>query len=352
VLTPEQQIKQIEREIEKIEQRRREVMNESQGYMKNAQAMVQFASKELERLAREPASPTRDIQVQKNELRRQAALCTLEMMMLLAQTERAGGGFSAISGKVELISLKTQYLTTEYYVAHYQRTAGIIEQALAQKVTEPAEASGQGSASLGSAQLAETRPSLPSIPGLPGRSVPGKPLPGVPRPAAPAAPVVGVGRPPAVGARPVPGAPVGKSPSFTRPGMSPAKVSAPEPDTGLLQQVAESARDKGMRTKLTVLLNHFRELEEMLKSLRGFETGTLSMDMAAAAPFIRQVAGKVYYLNRAVSDLGPLSGPLSFDQAPADPAVKAYIAQAISEPDQASPADGVLGSRFKSLFRN
>ncbi len=359
-LTHNQQLKNAELELEKLEQRRKETIKRMLSSVRSVQALIDFADKELKKLQSQPPSEQRDLAIYKNELRKQGALANLDTLQRLSSIDLTRGIPAAVVTQVDNNCLKTQYITTEYYLANYRRIGKLIEQALANDAA-PAEASEPTGGELprkGTGSL-PVRPT----PGLPGA---GRPTPGV-RPPLPRPGAAGPGLPQRPAMPPRPGVP---SPSRTgplpvaRPGSGPLQPRTAtgalrgtgnlEADAELLKLLREAAGNPGEKPKLMMLLDKYRDLESTLEPLRSSAPGQLSIELKDALPMIRQVGGKVYYLNRAAAALGPLGDKLQLEQGEPDPGVAQLLNEIGGEeraPATAEPPASSLGDRLKSLFK-
>jgi hypothetical protein len=115
-----------------------------------------------------------------------------------------------------------------------------------------------------------------------------------------------------------------------------------------------------VRQKLRVLYDRIEEVEAAMVPLRGPSTGELSMPQEQASGALRQLAGKVYFIHRAIASLdghGDLAAKLAFEITDVDPKVQQILLSLAPEaatgtPTAASePEAGPLGARLRSIFK-
>ncbi|MDB5096667.1 MAG: hypothetical protein JWM80_1088 [Cyanobacteria bacterium RYN_339] len=370
-----------EHELAKLEKANKQVVSRILSSMRHAKAMLELAEEQLLAATKERDPAKRENQIYLNGLRKEAALCNLEMLQLFADSDMLNSIRPDVFVTIDLMCLRTQYIATEYNIRIYQRYQRIINEALTDKPAgdqPPAKPTGN-TGNLGA--------------GLPGRTGTGPlpPRPGIPAPGArPGAPGLAAPRPMPPQRAPLPRTgplnanAAGASDAGPRPGLTPP---GGRPTPGLAQQrhttgrlagagaaAAPSAEqqnatlvaelragieeDPTNRQKLQVLLGRVQELEELLTPIRGDTPGSLGLDLATAAGPLKQMAGKVYYINRALAALGELGKKLPFDNGPPDPQVTSLLRKLaetsdVPEPEPVSNSaqqQESLVKRLRSLF--
>jgi hypothetical protein len=116
-----------------------------------------------------------------------------------------------------------------------------------------------------------------------------------------------------------------------------------------------AAEDPETRNKLKDLLIRVRDLEASLSPLRGDAVGELCIDIEDAAASIRQIAGKVYYINRVLTNLGPLGEKMVWCSDAPDPAVERIMAAAEGSAEAAggnAQQQVQIAGRLRSLFKS
>lgn len=361
--------KQADIEMGKLDARRKETVKRMLGAMRSLQAIVEYAEGEIKKAQAQPASEKRDLVIHKNELRKQGALASIDTLQRISNLDLTKSVPAAVANLVEMNSLKAQYVTTEYYLISYRRIASMLEAALSGGAAPAAPVASTPAARTGN---------LPPRPGIP-------PAPGGLRPAAPVAPrspmpprPVGGGLPPRPG---MPAAPTSRTGPLNAPrpvsgplsgGTGPLRAGAQaaaateQQDAALLQALRDLAEKPTEKPKIMMLLDRYRDLESTLQPLRGDGPGQLSISLQDAAPMIRQISGKVYYLNRAAAAVETLGDKLLFEQGEPDPRVTEMLAQVAAESEaaasgapggaaaaaaQAAAGQVSLSNRLKSLFK-
>jgi hypothetical protein len=120
----------------------------------------------------------------------------------------------------------------------------------------------------------------------------------------------------------------------------------------------EAAADPATRDKLKDLLIRVRDLEISLQALRGDVVGELSILLDDAVKPLREIAGKVYYINRVLTTLGPLGEKMAWCADGPDPALQKLMSAAEeAQTPLAGPAAGLpeqpaqMSGRLRSLFK-
>lgn len=345
-----EQIKQLEAEAKAMQARQAQLVKTMRAGVKKANAVVEYAEKELKKAQSEPDPARRERLVRLNQLRIAGGKSSLEALDLLANAETMAP--QHLLERVELTGLKAQYLLTEYNHTNYTVVMGLLEEALGIKKSAPsAEAVSQATAP-------GPRSATAPLGALPSRAVQGSgPLPPAPpRPAAPIAPRPPMPRPPMPPRPGVPG--TGRLPSpIGRPGTGPLNEGPPAIDPELGTILKDAAADPATRDKLKDLLIRVRDLEISLQPLRGDVVGELSILLEDAVKPLREIAGKVYYINRVLTTLGPLGEKMPWCADGPDPALQKLMTAAEDAPmAPAVPAAGAAGQpaqmsgRLRSLF--
>jgi hypothetical protein len=357
-------LKQAEAELEKVKQQLAVASKQLQAALKQAQAVQEYAEAEHARISAEPPSERKAARLAFAELRLLSAAASLEVSQLAASLDLLKPIPPATKKRIDDLSLYIQFIGFEMNLSRYQP----VRQALG--------------ISLGLLEPPETPP--PARPGVPGRTGPA-PKPGVPRPPLPG----GTGPLPRPGlqhgARPLPprpsplprpsGAPAGGLPQ--RAATGPLRPPAPglparagtrplDKPTGvdpvlLAEELKAHAAVDEVRQKLRVLYDRIEEVEAAMAPIRGPSTGELSMPCEHASGALRQLAGKVYFIHRAVAALdehGDLASKLAFEITDVDPKVQQILMS--MSPDAAAPAAsapgesdaGPLGARLRSIFKS
>lgn len=373
-----EQIKMLEVEHEKLKKRQEQMLKQMTASIRSNQALVDYSDTEIAKSQSEPDPDRRARLVRLNELRKRSALSNIELIELIGNLKLAKKISPQVTAQIELLALRGQYISTEYHLTNYEPIMNLLVPALENPTPAAPADEKPGTAPLQRGGPAATpRPGVPGArPGVPGAARPG--APGVPAPARPAMPAR-----PGVPNRPVPGA--GTGPLAQRaaaaaqqraPGTGTGPLAAraagnsgplaKRAQTGNLNKEAEikaaiyaAVQDPAQKLKLQDLVNRVRDLEFSMQPLRGFETGDLAMPIEQAAGPIRQNLGKVYYINRVISQLGPLGQLLSFNGEPPDPAVEKMLSTIEEAPDEADEAEETtaaaegpsLSSMLKSLFK-
>jgi hypothetical protein len=346
---------------------------------RQAQGMVEYADKQLKAALSESNPTTRERLTRLNELRRQAALTNLEMLELLANSDWLKPIPQEVMDSIDVLSLRTGYLATEYNLMVFQRFSRAVGAGLSKD--EAPDATGKpGTGAL--AQGPQT-PGIPrggsAAPGRPGIPAAGQMAAGGPR-ALPGRPTPGA----APGARPVPAAPGAARPSLSRTGPLPGSGAAPlrpgmgsgplnrtntgplgaaksagNSDEALVAEIRAASADPATKQKLMILASRVEELEQYMMPLRGDQTGSLAMDLFQATPYMKQIASKVYYINRSLSELGGLGDKMPFDNGTPDPKFTEMLTAMLATEDEpqaaartdSAPQDLSISQRLKSLFK-
>ena len=373
-------LKTAELELEKVEQRRAATFKRISASTKRAQAVLEYAEKELKRALSETSPERREQLTQLNELRRQGALTNLEMLQMLGAMDVSKPIAPAIVKRVDDLCLRTQWITMEFNLRNYKSTMSALEVALGLVAAPAAEATKAPTGPLRTGTGNLGRPAVPGVPRPPVGVPPRPPAPGgktAPLPARPAVPGVPAGamparpslppRPTAPGMRPPVGGtgPLAGRPGLGRPvGSGPLKNAAhgaAEAQAKLIADLQAASEDEDTRLKLRTLHDRVQELETSLAPLRGDLPGELGIDLVAAAVHIRQIAGKVYFVNRTLAGLPPeLANRIPFESRDFDPGVMEVLDTIAPDDENASgprPADGQetgvsIAGRLKSLFKS
>jgi hypothetical protein len=87
-----------------------------------------------------------------------------------------------------------------------------------------------------------------------------------------------------------------------------------------------------------------------MAALRGTEPGTLAVPPETIELGLNKIAGKVYYLNRHIQQLGPEAAFLAFETEEADDQLGRYMARQLAAPSQEAAPGNSLTSKLKSFF--
>jgi hypothetical protein len=355
-------LKQAEAELEKVKLQLAAASKQLHAALKQAQAVQEYAEAEHARVTAEPTSDRKAARVAFAELRLLSASASLEVAQLAASLDLLKPVPPATKKRIDDLSLYIQFIGFEMNLSRYQP----VRQALG--------------ISLGVLEAPEA--ASPSRPGLPGRAGPA-PRPGPPRPPA----AGGTGPLPRPGvqpaARPLPPRPA----PLPRPAGAPAAGLQQRTGTGslrppvglptrhgtrplgkpsgidpaaLAEELKAHAAADEVRQKLRVLYDRIEEVEAAMAPLRGPSTGELSMPCEQASGALRQLAGKVYFIHRAIAALdehGDLASKLAFEITDVDPKVQQILLSMSPEaatapaPAAGEPDPGPLGARLRSIFK-
>jgi hypothetical protein len=353
-------LKQAEAELEKVKQQLAVASKQLQAALKQAQAVQEYAEAEHARVSAEPASERKAARLAFAELRLLSASASLEVAQLAASLDLLKPIPPATKKRIDDLSLYIQFIGFEMNLSRYRPVRQALGISLG--VLEAPEAP------------APARPGLPGAPrpGLPRPPAPGGtgplPRPGVqpaPRPLPPrpaplprpaGAPAAGLPQRSATGSLrpPAPGQPA-------RPGTRPLGKPPGIDPVALAEELKAHAAVDEVRQKLRVLYDRIEEVEAAMAPLRGPSTGELSVPCEQASGALRQLAGKVYFIHRAIAALdehGDLAAKLAFEITDVDPKVQQILMS--MSPDAvttAAPAAGEadvgpLGARLRSIFKS
>lgn len=361
--TAKQSLEAAQQELQRLERTKQALLRRFQTARAKLQALVDHADVELKRLANEPSNEANQRLVAMNLVRRQAATANLETVILL-QTQNMAAPFNpALMAQLELLHHRSQFCTMEFQMLNYQPILNQLTAALAAKDEAGAEAA---------TAVPAGPPKAPGAPPRPG-TAPLKPAAppqlGAPRSAPLARPNSAL-RPP--GGLPKVQAPLPKAPAGTgalsRPGTAPLAGGTgglSRPGTGalgrpaaanFLEELRKCVQDPERKAKLQDLVVKLQDVEFSLMPLRGLEPGEMAVSPQESAVALRQIAGKMYYINRALAALGPLGAMIPFEGVKPDPALnelwKAVGTEAPEGPEEEAKAGNApsLAGRLRSLF--
>ncbi|MEB3329506.1 MAG: hypothetical protein VKQ33_09770 [Candidatus Sericytochromatia bacterium] len=364
-------LKQAEAELEKVKHQLAVASRQLQAALRQAQAVQEYAEAEHSRVAAEPASERQAARLVFAELRLLSAAASLEVAQLAASLDLLKPIPPATKKRIDDLSLYIQFIGFEMNLARYQPVRHALGISLG--LREPPEAPPPVPAPAPARPGLAGRPGPAARPGLPRPPGPGGTGP-LPRPGgSPAAPRPALPPRPASLARPAGGPSLGPP---QRPGTGPLRAASPglpsRPGTRPLDKpagldplvLAEELRPhvavEEVRQKLRVLYDRLEEVEAAVAPLRGPSTGELSMPCEQASGALRQLAGKVYFIHRAVAALeghGDLATKLAFEITEVDPKVQQILLSLSPEavttpaPPAAEPEAGPLGARLRSIFK-
>lgn len=360
--TVKQSLEYAKQELQRLERAKQALMRRMQAARAKLQALIDHADKELRRLANEVPTEANQRLVAMTMYRRQGALANLEMVTLL-QNQNLGQPFPpTLMTQMEHLHLRSQYCTMEFQMLNYQPILNQLVAALAPKegaaeeaVAAPPPVKGPPQPGVPRPGTAPLRPGTPPpVAGPPKPPGVGLARPGMARPAGPAA----LGRPlgapaaakPPTGALARPGtAPLGTGP-LARPGTGPLAKAG----VSLVEELKKCAADPDRKPKLQDLVAKLQDVDFSLQPLRGAEPGELLLSPQETGVVVRQLAGKLYYINRAVAALGPLGELIPFEGVRQDPALaelwSAVGAEAPPEESAEAKPNASLAGRLRSLF--
>lgn len=346
----EAQIEQLARTMSKIERRSETKLAEIEGQIKTLEA--------------EPATERTQRLLYLQRLRRCGVLCNQEMGRLFSQKldmknpqiwQRA---FQANQARLEELYVKARFVSTEYGVINYQPVIEQIEAAIHGGQTGSLDRPGSGPLGRpGSGPLGQSRGTGPlgrgAAPARPGTGPTARPGSGP------------LGRP---GTGPL-GRPAGSGPLGAKPGTgplsqkaapmaraggtAPLEASVPQGTGAVLQQkLAAAAANPEQRRLLEQLINQYREIDGMVAPLRSDGVGEFDLATDQVDGVLKAVAGKIYYLERTLQQLGQLGTMLAFEtKTSGDENFQLFMAEMAAEktPEPAAEKGG-LASKLKSMF--
>lgn len=361
-------------EYNQVSQAATAVKKKMEGTGHQAKALLTYVEGEIKKLQAEPPSSTRDRKIYLNEIRRQGALCNMELLDTIVNINPNAGISVEILAHIDALTAKSQYLTIDFQVTAYRRIIEAIERALASDgdtgpLNAPAApAAGRGTGSLnrpagpnrlqqGAAGRTQAGPRVPQAPqaGGTGRLQPPA------RPGANANASTGPLKPgaaaPQAGSGRLPTGPL--KPGQARPGSGPlgrgtGQLPANDP---AMMAIKKAAADPTSRQLLQELVSRHQDLDSTVAQIRGDAPGTLGVSLLEVGNLVKQAAAKVYYLERVLQQLGPLGEQIPFQNWNTDPNVLQML-QTL-QPEPAAPAKpgaqqqdaGAISGFLKSLFK-
>lgn len=357
-------LQEVEAEAKAIQAQKAQLIAAMKATNRKAQMIAEHAENELKSAQRQPDSERKARAVKLAQLRLAMAKVNLQIMALIETIDPEKPLTPAFQTKIELQKLHSQHILTEYNLENYGPVMAVLEEALGIKKTPAAPAAGDPVAAAAAAMAATPGVSGPLRPGT--GQLPRPPVPGVPRPGTgqlPPRPPVGIISPPprpnlaAAGGVPRPPMPRPMAAGTGRLGVQPPKAGEAQPESALtpaiIEEVKTTGADPAQRDKLKDLLIRVRDLESSLAPMRGDEVGSLSIGVEDASALMRQIAGKVYYINRSLSNLGALGEKIAWVKWSTDPALDRLLESSESTQDAASRAQNqnpMMAGRLRSLF--
>ncbi|MEB3197459.1 MAG: hypothetical protein VKP62_09680 [Candidatus Sericytochromatia bacterium] len=346
-------LKQVEAELERTKQQLLTTAKAIRTTLAQCKAVYDHIKLERERLLNEPASETRDAKLLSVELRFRGAETNLQMAEAINALDLQKPIPATIKQQIGELALYTQFICIEANLARYKPVRRALGVALG-LIQAPASApEGRGPARTGALQ-AGAKPPGPQ--GKTGSLSAPRPTPALPaRPGLPPRPGVAP-RSPGPGAPPPPG--LSRRPSGPQPGHTDL---GEDRLAGNLN--AYVTTDEG-RQKLRVLYDRVADVELAVDALRGDSPGELARGMEESTGGLRQLAGKVYLVRRALAALDdnqPLADTLAFENSEIDPQIRQILVSlSPDDPDlgapgaakSASPGSNTLGERLRSIFKN
>ncbi|MEB3223734.1 MAG: hypothetical protein VKS61_16790 [Candidatus Sericytochromatia bacterium] len=360
-------LKQAEFEMEKVKQQLAVASKQLQAAVKQAQAVHDYAEAELGRISAEPGTERKAARLLFAELRLLSAAASVEVAQLAASLDLLKPIPPATRKRIDDLSLYIQFVGFEMNLSRYQPVRQALTVALGLAEAPPAEVAPASRPGLPGRGSAPARPGLPRPPA--GAQTGPLARPALPGPGArpalpprPAAPVPRAGAQPSAGLpqRPGTGGLRAGPPGLPqRPGTRPLGKPAGVDPGALAEELRGHAAVEDVRQKLRVLYDRLEEVEAAMVPLRGPAPGELSVPYEQASGPLRQLAGKVYFIHRAIAALdehGDLATKLAFEITDVDPKVQQILLTMSPEavagaPAEPEPGASPIGSRLRSIFK-
>lgn len=339
-------------EIKKGRTKLQLIMKNIEGQLQDHDAMAAQAEHEIKKLEAQPQTKGRDHLIHVYRLRYHAAVRGRELLVAMMNVNvdepNSEKNFTSRNSRLNTLKVQLSYLSTDFTIVNYRPIARAIRETL----------QGNGVPGTGPLQQAQG-PLQQHNPTGPLQSRPGTGSLSQPRPG------TGSLTPPGGGTGPLsqPRSGTGPLPQ-QRPGTG--SLTPPGGGTGSLQQrtvpqapasnplqrlyagLAEAVAQPDQRRILEQIAAAFDDVEATIAPMRGAQIGEMAMSEVEAGPLLTKVAGKVYYLNRAVQQLPPkVQALVAFESEQADPTVEEFKGKAAAGEDGKNP----IASRLKSMFK-
>jgi hypothetical protein len=338
---------------------------------KSMEDVMAHCDQEIAKLQKDAGNPRSQHLQQVYRVRKQLANTSLEIVKIILAFDptnpESAKVFMAQQPRLGTLKIEARYLATEFSVLNYKPIAEQIAAAVATGRT------GTGGLRTPTGGLRTPTGQLNQQAARPGAPAQG------PAQAGQGAPRPGTGRLNPQAVPPQPGQPPQQRGASgpLRPGTGPlsAQQGAARPGTGSLQQpqqatptgqlrpttgqlqgnqgtstlsvIARLASDGQHRKNLELMVQQFQEIEASLAEIRGDEYGQLSVAHAAADAHLNKLAGKLYYMDRTVQQMGPAAACLAFETEATDENLEQFLSRQVVQPE----ATGSLSEKLKKLFK-
>lgn len=321
------------------------------------EAMQTQAIAEIKKLEATPATPRRDHNIYLYTIRREVSARQIEFIRLMANFNPTSmdsiKAFQANQARLDILKVESLFLGQEYTVVNYRPVVKAIEEFLGNP-----------------ASSAPARPATGNLGGgQPGRLAQARGGTGPLSAAQPPRP--GVARPPAAGQGPLAarsqaqGTPQRSATGPLSGGTGPlnagtGRLSAAR-GTGeggphrVLVLLRESNVGAEQQRHLQMVVQQFKEIDEQMNVLRGPTPASLAVNHEQASDLLNKVNGKIYYLKRTLSNLGPLGDQLAFEPEETDTAWDEFVTRQTVNAEngehdvEEKVAQGLTG-KLKSFF--
>jgi hypothetical protein len=323
------------------------------------EAMQNQAAAEIKKLEATPKSPRRDHNIYLYTIRREVSARQIEFIRLMSNFNPTSmesiKAFQANQARLDILKVESLFLGQEYTVVNYRPVANAIEEFLGNPASgapaRPATGSLGGGQQPGRLQQARggTGPLSAAQP----------PRPGVARPPAGQGPLAArsqaQGTPQRTGTGPLSG---GTGPLNGGTGRLSAARGAAPAEGGphrVLVLLREGNVGAEQQRHLQMVVQQFKEIDEQMNVLRGPTPASLAVSHEQASDMLNKVNGKIYYLKRTLSNLGPLGDQLAFEPEETDAAWDEFVTRQSVNADGAEAdveekvAQGLTG-KLKSFF--
>lgn len=353
----------LTQDVEKLNNGLKSTKRDLARQTKTLDTVITHCDQEIALLEKEPASPRKAHYLEIYQVRRSLAANNQEIArIVLAFDPDTPDGVKAFQAKVPMIeNLRrlVRFQALEFTVLNYRPVARGVADLLRAGATGATTGATTGRLQRGPG--AAQAPAQAAGPTARGTGPLSAARSGTGRLSAP-------GQAPAPGAKPAAsgqaparlGTGTGRLDPAAAPGAAPQRTTGPlaaraatTGGTGQLQsRLAALVADPAKRQQLELLVAGYEEVEQAMAALRGDKPATLAVPPESIEAHLNKIAGKIYYLDRIVDQLGPEAAFLAFEQGDEDPQLGQFMASQVMQGSAAAGAskDKTLTSKLRDFF--